>query len=135
VYSVNFQHIRKKKCQKYICTTLGFCQPARQLSCNRFRAPASVRLSHTKYIFAQLYGSAYLCRVYFQYIRKNNCQKYICTTLGVGQPACQLLCNRFRAPASVRLSHTKCIFAQLYESAYLLARYHATVSERQQASD
>jgi hypothetical protein len=32
------------------------CLPARPLSCNRFPAPASVRLNHTKYIFEQLLG-------------------------------------------------------------------------------
>ena len=31
---------------------------AKHLSCNRFRAPASFRLSHIKYIFEQFYGSA-----------------------------------------------------------------------------
>jgi hypothetical protein len=32
------------------------CLPARPLSCNRIRAPASVRLKNTKYIFEQLLG-------------------------------------------------------------------------------
>jgi hypothetical protein len=63
----------------YFFATLGVCLPARPLSCRRFRAPASVRLSPKKYVCVQPYGAC--------------------------SPAPPPTSNSFWAQASLRLGH------------------------------